>query len=147
MNKKMPVWLIILIIIGIIFGGIQLIPLGKGVSNPPIINEPVWDSPATRELANNSCFDCHSNETHFPWYSKVAPASWLLARDVKVGRRAMNFSEWPKDAEYQKILANEIREILQEGEMPPIQYTLIHPDSKLSSTQIEQLVNGLGAGN
>jgi hypothetical protein len=126
---------------------IQLIPIGGGVTNPPVVNEPKWSSSAPRELAKNSCFDCHSNETTHPWYSKVAPSSWLYVRDVKQGRRALNFSDWPTDSRYQKALANEIREILLEGEMPPIQYTIFHPDSKLSSAQIDQLVNGLGAVN
>lgn len=142
--KKIPAWLIIIIILVIGFGLIQLIPLGSGITNPPVTNEPNWDSPATREIAKRACFDCHSNETTHPWYSKIAPVSWLLVRDVKEGRRAMNFSDWPTDAAIQRETANEIREILLEGEMPPIQYTIIHPHSKLNNAEIDQLVGGLG---
>ncbi len=71
---------------------IQLIPVDK--SNPPVVSEPTWDSPQTRALAKDACFDCHSNETVWPWYAKIAPSSWLLAQDVDEGRSALNFSEW-----------------------------------------------------
>src|SRR5215831_3235209 len=75
---------------------IQLIPFGREHTNPPVTQEPAWDSPGTRELAKRACFDCHSNETVWPWYSRVAPVSWLTQRDVNGGRRHVNFSEWNK---------------------------------------------------
>jgi Haem-binding domain len=76
--------------------------------------EPAWDSPKTRALAVTACFDCHSNETAWPWYTNVAPMSWLTQRDVDEGRDALNFSEWdrPQDAE-------DVSEVIREGEMPP----------------------------
>ena len=64
----------------------QLIPLPLRGHNPAVVAEPKWDSPQTRELAKRACFDCHSNETVWPWYSYVAPVSWLLYRDVTEGR-------------------------------------------------------------
>ena len=73
---------------------IQLIPFGRAHANPPVLQEPNWDSPQTRDLASRACFDCHSNETTWPWYSNVAPVSWLVQRDVDEGREKLNFSEW-----------------------------------------------------
>lgn len=65
---------------------IQLVPYGRDHSNPPGRTEPSWDSPATRELARRACFDCHSNETEWPAYASIAPASWLAQYDVDEGR-------------------------------------------------------------
>src|ERR1700674_2739250 len=78
----------------VLFGLIQLVPIGVSVTNPPVVSEPNWDSPQTRALAQRACFDCHSNETIWPWYSRVAPVSWLLASDVIQGRSRLNFSTW-----------------------------------------------------
>ena len=61
----------------------QLIPFGRSHTNPVVVKEPTWDSPTTRDLAKRACFDCHSNETVWPWYTNIAPVSWLTQRDVK----------------------------------------------------------------
>jgi hypothetical protein len=79
----------------IIFGLIQLLPIGKDHTNPPMVSEPNWDSPATRVAAKEHCFQCHSNETVWPWYSNIAPGSWLSYADVVNGRRHFNFSDAP----------------------------------------------------
>ena len=73
---------------------IQVIPYGRDHSNPPVTAEPAWDSQRTEALARAACFDCHSNETEWPWYTNVAPMSWLIQRDVDEGRRKRNYSEW-----------------------------------------------------
>jgi hypothetical protein len=73
---------------------IQAVPYGRSHGNPPTTAEPRWDSPLTRELAARACFDCHSNLTSWPWYSNIAPVSWLIQRDVDGGRGSLNFSEW-----------------------------------------------------
>ncbi len=73
---------------------IQFVPYGRDHTNPPVTASPAWDSPRTEQLVRAACYDCHSNETVWPWYSSVAPASWLLQRDVDEGRDHMNFSEW-----------------------------------------------------
>ena len=75
--KRIPVLWRIVVIALILFGAIQLVPYGHNRSNPPVTGEPAWDSPQTRAYAKQACFDCHSNETIWPWYSYVAPASWL----------------------------------------------------------------------
>lgn len=121
---------------------IQLIPYGRNHTNPPVIREPNWDTPQTRALAVRACFDCHSNETVWPWYSNIAPVSWLVQKDVEEGRKAFNFSDWqnspPKDGE-------EMAEVIEENEMPPLQYLLAHPEARLSNTEKKQLINGLMA--
>ena len=126
----------IAVVIGIL---IQFIPYGHDLTNPPVKSEPVWDPPQTRELAKRACFDCHSNESQWPWYSKVAPASWLLQHDVDEGRATMNFSEWD---EYW-LASSEIAEVIIEGEMPPPQYLILHPEARLSDAEKSQLANGV----
>ena len=101
----------------------QLIPINR--TNPPVVREIKWNSPETKALAARACFDCHSNETKYPWYSRIAPASLLLADHVSEGREAMNFSDW--DNYY--IEAEEVEEAIQRGEMPPQSYLLIHSDA------------------
>ena len=71
---------------------IQLLPMGKNHTNPPVVSEPSWDSPETVALLRRACFDCHSNETVWPWYSNVAPMSWQLQKDVDEARSNLNFS-------------------------------------------------------
>jgi hypothetical protein len=126
----------------VVLAAIQLVPYGRKQGNPAIIREPAWNSPATRALAKRACFDCHSNETAWPWYSRVAPVSWLIHWDVNNGRKVLNFSEWEsgrREGENPK----KIREELVEGEMPPTQYTLIHPEARLTKKEQQQLADGL----
>jgi hypothetical protein len=120
---------------------IQTIPYGRDHSNPPVTQEPAWDSPQTRALAVSACFDCHSNQTKWPWYSNIAPVSWLVQRDVDDGRARLNFSEW--DSPQRR--ADEVAEAVDEGNMPPLQYRLLHPGSRLSSSERQTLVQGLVA--
>lgn len=83
-------WVGELILIGVL---IQFIPYGHDHSNPPVIQEPDWSSPQTREITRRACFDCHSNETVWPWHSNIAPVAWLISRNVSLGREHLNFSE------------------------------------------------------
>ena len=135
--KTIPV----LIIIGVaVFLLIQLVPYGRDHANPSVVSEPKWDSPQTRMLAERACFDCHSNQTTWSWYSNIAPVSWLVYRDVVDGRRRMNFSDWQR---LRLEEAGEIGSAIAEGEMPPLQYLLMHPSARLSAGEKEQLLNGL----
>lgn len=119
---------------------IQFIPYGKDHTNPPIISEPTWNSPQTKELFNNACADCHSHQTKYPWYSDVAPISWLLARDIQEGREHFNVSAWGAQKKNEgKEAAKEVRE----GEMPPWFYLPAHPEAKLSDTEKNELSTGL----
>ena len=119
---------------------IQVVPYGRDHSNPPVVEEPAWDSVQTRELAVGACFDCHSNETVWPWYSNIAPISWALQRDVEQGREELNFSEWHLEQE-----GDEAAETVRDGSMPPWQYTLTHPEARLSAEQVAALEAGLVA--
>ena len=126
---------------GAVFLAIQLVPYGHRHSNPPIVVEPRWDGAATRGLAARACFDCHSNETRWPWYSNVAPASWMVQEHVDAGRRALNFSEWNRASEE----ASEAAEAVLEGEMPPASYLFAHPEARLTAAERSQLARGLVA--
>lgn len=119
----------------------QAVPYGRNHTNPATSAEPSWSSPQTRALAKRACFDCHSNLTTWPWYSNVAPVSWLVYRDVADGRSAVNFSAWNKPQDG----AGDVVEALVSGSMPPWYYTLMHPKAKLSKVEKQALVNGLVA--
>lgn len=124
----------------ILFVAIQAVPYGRNHTNPPVVAEPSWDSESTRELAERACFDCHSNETVWPWYSSIAPISWMLQLDVNVGREELNYSVWGRDQD-----ADESAETVRDGEMPPRRYLLAHPEARLSDEQLDALIHGLVA--
>lgn len=138
-------WKRVLKITGLAIGGtalaIQLVPYGRDHANPAKRVEPAWDSPETRALAKRACFDCHSNETTWPWYSHVAPVSWMVQHHVDEGREVMNFSEW--DRAYHE--ADEAAEAVTEGEMPPGSYLVMHPEARLSAAERDALARGLTA--
>jgi hypothetical protein len=124
-----------------LFGLAQLVPYGRDHTNPPITREVKWDSARTRELAQGACFDCHSNETDWKWYTNVAPVSWLVYNDVHGGREHLDFSAWNRP----QAGVDEIVEAVQGGSMPPLQYKPLHAGARLSSTERDQLVQGLRA--
>lgn len=132
--KKILLWLI-----GI-FAVIQLVPFGHDHTDPPVLQEPVWDSPQTRDLARRACLNCHGNQTVWPWYSNVAPVSWLTQRDVNGGRRHLNFSEWNKPQRHSKDVIKEIKS----GDMPPWFYLPMHPEARLTDAEKSALIAGFG---
>jgi hypothetical protein len=125
----------------LLFGLVQLVPYGRNHSNPPVVAEPAWDSQLTRTLAQRACFDCHSNQTTYPWYTNIAPVSWLTQLDIDRGRRRLNFSDWTGNSRGTRELAGAI----SEGSMPPFYYVWMHPSAKLSAAEKQQLINGLTA--
>lgn len=125
-----------LIVLVALFVLIQIVPYGRDHTNPPVTQEVKWDSPRTRDLAVGACYDCHSNLTTWPWYSNVAPMSWLIQKDVDEGREILNFTEWDRPQESE---SDEIVEVVREGEMPPWQYEPLHPAGRLSSSEQEEL--------
>ena len=127
-----------LVVLGL---AIQLVPYGRVHVVNQVRREPMWDRPMTRTLAARACFDCHSNQTVWPWYANVAPVSWLLQNDVDEGRGHVNFSEWDR---LQRGLRG-VRNDVMRGEMPPWYYLPLHPQAKLSSAEKETLLNGLAA--
>lgn len=91
-----------------------------------------------QSIFRTSCYDCHSNHTAYPWYSKIAPFSWMLANHIKEGREHLNFSEWGNYSKKDKIeLIEECFEEIEEGNMPLKSYLLIHTDAKLSADEKE----------
>jgi hypothetical protein len=124
----------------VLFGLIQLVPYR--VEDPPVKQEPAWDSTRTRQLAVSACFDCHSNQTRTYWWEDVAPLSWWITNHVKDGRRALNFSECtPGHGE------SDASETVRNISMPPNYYTWLglHSNATLSAAQRRQLAVGLSA--
>jgi mono/diheme cytochrome c family protein len=124
---------------GLVFVLAQLVPYGHAHTNPRTTAEPPWDSPQTRALVVRACFDCHSNQTIWPWYANLAPASWLLQHDVDEGRERLNFSTWDRPSRD----AGEAADTVAEGEMPPWYYLPLHPNAALSPAEQQSLVQGL----
>lgn len=123
--------LIILIFFALI--GIQFIEIER--TNPPVVGD-LQAPPQVKEILKKSCYDCHSNETKWPWYSYVAPVSWFVANDVEQGRKHLNFSDWEKYSSRKKEESKkEIWEEVRDDKMPMGIYTLMHPASKLDITQ------------
>ncbi len=117
----------------------QAVPYGRDHSNPPVTRAAKWPPGPGEQLAEQSCYDCHSNLTKWRWYSNIAPVSWLVQHDVEDGRGVLNFSEWDRG----QPSLGEVVEQVSGGEMPPTQYTLIHPSASLSSSEKAELVAGL----
>jgi hypothetical protein len=132
---------VIVIVLVAAFIGIQFIRPSVINRNPPVVREPTWPSPRVRELAQRACFDCHSNETIWPWYSQIAPVSWLVANDVVKGRSRLNFSDWgSRPGE-----PGELSSIVLEGEMPLPIYLIMHPAARLSAAEKQELASGLSS--
>jgi Haem-binding domain len=117
---------------------VQFLPFGHDHTNPPVTKEAPWNSPDTRDLFRRACFDCHSNQTQWRWYSYVAPVSWLVGRDVNQGRSHLNFSEWDKPQKH----AENVTEQVKQGEMPLWFYVPLHPSAKLSDAEKQALLDG-----
>lgn len=118
--------------------GIQFVPVDR--TNPPVKSE-VSAPSDVQAILRRSCYDCHSNETKWPWYSYVAPVSWFVADHIHEARGDMNFSEWPTfDFELQEHSFEDIEEQISEGKMPIRSYTLIHRDARLSQVDRDALL-------
>jgi hypothetical protein len=97
-----------------------------------------------QRIIKESCYDCHSFETNYPWYSNVSPVSWLLQKHIDEGREHMNFSEWAHYTASQKNkLIEESMEEIEANKMPLKSYTLLHPESKLDPQEKETILNWL----
>ena len=123
----------------------QLVPVAR--TNPPVRME--VDAPANvKRILERSCYDCHSNRTRWPWYSHVAPVSWLGARDVHEGREEVNFSEWPMfDFDEQDHLLEQVEKQVSRGKMPLPVYLIMHGDAALSRADREALLTWARAGS
>ncbi len=127
--KKTPITVGLLILILLLLG-IQLVPVT--LDNPPV-EEEIEVLPAVKAILKRACYDCHSHETVWPEYSRVAPVSWLLAWDVREGRKELNFSTWNRyNQKKRNKIMKEIWEEVEEGDMPPWFYLPLHPQARLS---------------
>jgi hypothetical protein len=126
------------IILVLALAGIQLIPVRR--TNPPVASD--VDAPApVQSILRRACYDCHSNETRWPWYSRVAPVSWLVSSHVQTARGDLNFSEWPLlDFEGQDLARGDIREQVGKGKMPLRSYTWIHRGARLKQEERDAIV-------
>lgn len=121
-----------------VLAAIQFVPYGRDHTNPAGGRDIAWDSPRTEQLMAGACMDCHSNLTKWPWYSNVAPVSWLVQSDVDEGRRELNLSTGDVEVE-------ELVESIREGSMPPLQYKPAHRAAWLSDQEKRDLIRGLEA--
>ena len=147
--KRRTLWTwIIIIVAGVIILTVVSIFLE---TNPAVVKEPNWDSPQTRDLAVRACFDCHSNQTQWPWYTKLPVGAWLAAADTVGGRQSLNFSEWgvapsgvlgAGGGEAGTSMDRIVR-VIQNGSMPPGIYTMMHPNAILNDQEKQQLIDGL----
>lgn len=109
---------------------IQLVPVDR--KNPPVASE-IQAPDDVHAILTRACYDCHSNSTKWPWYSYVAPVSWLVAKDVRNGRKAMNFSDWGSYTPHkQESKIQEIWEQVSDDKMPLKIYRPMHPEAKLT---------------
>jgi hypothetical protein len=138
--KRTILWIIGILVV--LFIVIQFVPYGRSShSNPAAANPFKWTDPQAEAIAKTSCYDCHSNETKWWWATNIAPFSWVVQHDVDDGRARLNFSEFdglPPAGQFQEVVGG--------GEMPPFQYTIIHPSAKLNDAQRQTLIQGYAAG-
>lgn len=130
-----------LIILVMLLAGAQAIRPER--TNPPASNPLAIGDSRVESTLRRSCFDCHSNQTRWPWYSSVAPMSWQIASHVKEGREHMNFSDWNGERAAKRL--GEICEEIREGKMPIQGYVLLHGDAKLSGADMDALCEWSGA--
>jgi mono/diheme cytochrome c family protein len=132
--RKIPAVLFSLALVAVC---IQFVPVRR--SNPPVESD-IAAPPEVKAILRASCYDCHSNETVWPWYSRVAPVSWLVGSDVSEGRSKVDFSTWNRydPAAQARIMARLVREV-GGGDMPPWYYTLKHSQARLGPAQRQVL--------
>lgn len=141
MNWRKIIWIAVVAVIIII----QLIPSGRPEvidknPNDLIVNNHLPDS--ISNLLKSACYDCHSNETVYPWYAYVAPVSWLVSRDTRMGREHLNFSEWESYSKMDKAKQlGDIAEEVEDGAMPMPIFILMHPEAKLTLKQRQSIVD------
>jgi hypothetical protein len=131
---RIALWVIGVLVV--VFVVIQFVPYGRDHTNPPVTNQFKWTSQKAEAIARESCYDCHSNETKWWWATNIAPFSWFVQHDVDQGRAKLNFSEWKSGQG-----GGEMQEAVN-GEMPPLQYTLLHPGAKLTDAEKQELLTG-----
>lgn len=115
---------------GALFLGIQFVPVEA--KENPTAQPPLPEPPEVVAILKRACYDCHSHEVRWPWYSRIAPVSWLVARDVIEGRKGINFSEWPEDEEDREFSREQTWDSVESGDMPLWFYLPLHPEANLT---------------
>ena len=140
MRKKAP-W---------ILGGLLAVFALMQLANPSRVNPPVQNSfpithapPDVQAMLRAACYDCHSDETRWPWYSHIAPISWQIASDVNDGREHVNLSDWPTDPLRAAKKMEDMSDEIGYGDMPLKKYTLIHADARLTDSQRKEMEDWL----
>ena len=136
---------IIAIVLLVVFVGIQFIPSSGNQSDSVPETDFMLVNNVPKNIQNKlqvSCYDCHSNNTQYPWYNKVQPVAWFLEDHIKEGKTELNFNEWDSLSTRRKT--SKLRSIINQienGEMPLDSYTLIHRDAKFSEAEAEEIIN------
>jgi hypothetical protein len=139
LKKKIIIFVVAILVI------IQFFKPSKNVSAAPQPNaiEQHYNVPQNvQSILHTACYDCHSNNTIYPWYNNVQPVEWWLASHINNGKRHLNFDEfysYPLDKKRKKL--SQIKETIEKDEMPLASYTLIHTDAKLSTDQKTQVLD------
>src|ERR1700691_3447005 len=142
--KKILKWIFVTLVV--VFGLLQFTNPSR--TNPPVLRDLMATNappPQVAAMLHTACYDCHSSETRWPWYSRVAPMSWQIAKDVDDGRDNLNFSDWPNDPLRAAKRLEDMSEQIGYGEMPLKKYTLIHADARLTESQRKELTDWLDA--
>jgi hypothetical protein len=141
----MKLWHYLLGGLALVFLGIQFVPNelpAVETNNSGDIIQSGLVSQVVAALLKKSCYDCHSNESVYPWYSHIAPSSWLVAKDIREGREELNFSEWDNYDMMKKLgLLDDISIAVSEGEMPLGIYLLMHSSAKLDEAQRQLIID------
>jgi len=126
-----------------VFFLIQFVPANLPANNTDLTNDLILAENApdnVKQIFTKACYDCHSNQTIYPWYSYVAPISWLIAKDTRLGREELNLSEWAELSKRKKIkVLNGIAEEIEEKNMPLKIYSIVHKDAILSDSEIKTI--------
>tara|TARA_R110000851_G_scaffold179940_1_gene327072 strand:+ start:20410 stop:20862 length:453 start_codon:yes stop_codon:yes gene_type:complete len=136
---------IIAIVLLVVFVGIQFIPSSGNQSDSVPETDFMLVNNVPKNIQNKlqvSCYDCHSNNTQYPWYNKVQPVAWFLEDHIKEGKAELNFNEWDSLSTRRKT--SKLRSIIKQienGEMPLDSYTFIHRDAKFSEAEAEEIIN------
>jgi hypothetical protein len=141
MKKVLKIGFFILLGIFVI---IQLFPSGRQ-DNQPVIGQDLFEVAEIPDeigvLLKTACYDCHSQSVRYPWYSYVAPVSWLVARDVNIGRENLDFGKWGSLSKRDQIkVLGEISDEVEDGFMPMQIYITMHSEADLTEQQREKIV-------
>lgn len=134
---------IILLILLVVFAVIQFIPPGIPENETENAGSFAYSELSTEPILKQfrvSCFDCHSHQTDFPWYSRIAPVSWWLGSHIEEGISHLNFSTWNEYSKRELLgLIDDIVETTEKGEMPLRSYLIVHRDARLSTENISAI--------